>query len=70
MENKRRKSLEIVGIFLVLLLACCIGVSFTQAWAFTGITTELTEEQLYNETNTYNVSHECFDGNGNFITTT
>ena len=52
----------LVAIFL-------LGVDTLAVKAYNGITV-LTEEQLYNETNMYQVDPELFDGNGNFIPTT
>ena len=39
------------------------------AKAFVGESGALTEEQLYNQTNTYNVSAACFNDSGEFINT-
>lgn len=46
-----------------------LGVDTLAVKAYNGITV-LTEEQLYNETNMYQVDPELFDVNGNFIPTT
>ena len=58
---------------LTILVLCCIvavlgaGMGTIRAFAsYQGNSTGLTEQELYNQTNTYNVSGDCFNENGTF----
>lgn len=66
---KRMKSVSVVLCVIVALSAFAMfGLNERTAKAYGGIAS-LTEQQLYNETNTYDASSDCFDENGEFITT-
>ena len=58
---------------LTILALCCIvavlgaGMGTIRAFAsYQGNSTGLTEQELYNQTNTYNISGDCFNENGTF----
>lgn len=57
-----RKKIVITALCLIVTFLIIGFVSFNNKTvkAYNGITT-LTEQQLYNETNTYNVDASCFD---------
>ena len=55
------------------MVLCCIvavlgaGMGTIRAFAsYQGNSTGLTEQELYNQTNTYNISGDCFNENGTF----
>ena len=58
---------------LTILVLCCIvavlgaGMGTIRAFAsYQGNSTGLTEQELYNQTHTYNISGDCFNENGTF----
>lgn len=68
-----RRNFKFTGTFLclviILSLVLVVSVRNISVMAYNGVTT-LTEKELYDETNTYNVNSSCFDKNtGEFITT-
>ena len=68
-----RKSSRLASVFLciamVLSVVLVVSIRNVSAMAYSGVIT-LTEKELYDETNTYNVNSSCFDKNtGEFITT-
>ena len=67
------KKLKVYLIALMAIMVCIttfFGVSTINAFAFSGTNGSLTEQELYNETNTYNVETNCFKKNGAFNTIT
>lgn len=69
MIKKLEISCILVCVIAVFWGMAILGFDPNMAKAYNGITV-LTEEQLYNETNMYQVDPELFDVNGNFIPTT
>ena len=72
-EINMKKKNKILGVMLCFAVGLSTFAVFKlnkiTANAFTGESGAITEEQLYNQTNTYNVSAECFTGSGEFIKT-
>lgn len=68
MMNKTLKKI-LTCLLICFIFASAAGFIITfapeKAYAFTGLT-DITEEDLYNQTNTFNISSSCFDDNGNF----
>lgn len=67
---KKRKIYLIALITLVMCITTFFGFSTMNAYAFSGTNSSLTEQELYNATNTYNVETDCFKDNGDFNTIT
>ncbi len=67
---KKWKVYLIALITLVMFITTFFGLSTMNAYAFGGTNSSLTEQELYNATNTYNVETDCFKDNGNFDTIT
>lgn len=65
MTNKVKIYL-IVAIMFVMCIFTFLSLSTLKVFAYSGATT-LTEQQLYNATNTYNVDNSCFNSNVGFI---
>ena len=65
---KKRKIYLIALITLVMCITTLFGLSTINAYAFSGTNSSLSEQELYNATNTYNVNAGCFEGNGDFHT--
>lgn len=69
MIKKLEISCILVCVIAVFLSMAILGFDPNTAKAYNGVAT-LTEKELYDETNTYNVNSSCFDKNtGEFITT-
>ena len=69
MIKKLEISCILVCVIAVFLSMAILGFDPNTAKAYNGVAA-LTEKELYDETNTYNVNSSCFDKNtGEFITT-
>lgn len=69
MIKKLEISCILVCVIAVFLSMAILGFDPNTAKAYNGVAT-LTEKELYDKTNTYNVNSSCFDKNtGEFITT-
>ena len=66
MTNKVKIYL-IVAIMFAMCIFTFLSLSTLKVFAYSGNATTLTEQQLYNETNTYNVNASCFNSNVGFI---
>lgn len=68
MIKKFKKLLICMGLSSFLMMSFW-GLNSQNVFAFSGTNNTITEETLYNETNTYNVNGNCFDDNNQFIKT-
>ena len=67
-----KKSIPICILSLCVIIAICLTLLFSGAqivFAEKQQEDVITEQDLYNKTNTYNISPNCFDKDGNFVTT-
>ena len=64
---KKWKVYLIALITLVMCITTFFGLSTMNVYAFSGTNSSLTEQELYNATNTYNVDNSCFNLNVGFI---
>ena len=58
--NRKVKFIGLGALILAATVTCIVGLNLLMVFAYTGYST-LTEEELYNATNTYNISEECFE---------
>ena len=65
--TKKGKYFLITIISIIMLITTFLGIGLQSAFAFSGIPNTLTEQELYNATNTYNVNASCFNSNVGFI---
>lgn len=63
---KKWKVYLLAFMSLVICVVTFFGLSTMNAYAFSGANSSLTEQELYNATNTYNVDADCFDKNDIF----
>ena len=65
--TKKIKTYLMVTILFVMCIFTFLSLSTLKVFAYSGNATVLTEQQLYNATNTYNVNASCFNSNVGFI---
>ena len=63
---KKFKMYLIALLAIVMCISGFFGLSTINVFAFSGTNNILSEQELYNLTNTYNVSADCFKENGEF----
>lgn len=66
---KKWKVYLITFMSLVICVVTFFGLTTINAFAFSGTNISLTEQELYNATNTYNVKNDIFTDTGVFLST-
>lgn len=66
--TRKSKNILITIISTIMILTVILGFGMQNVFAFSGVPNTLSEKDLYNATNTYDVSESCFN-NGTFVTT-